>query len=203
MTTGLDNATDPQIAALAALIKQTVNSELIPIVGANAIQSCFGSPLPLSLLGNKLPALTIYRLEDRDVDKGDHMFEESTTFRFDYFCVATAIARLDTRWAILRAVWTKLLAGVREGRHESLNDGADMQIGRYVLGSGKVNYTFVPGSDQTYPAFRGQVSIEGCYEPVTPSVSGLDDFNKLWTDWDLRPETNADLEAQDLAEPNG
>lgn len=195
---GLDQATDPQVAALAALCKQTVNANMQPILGVDAIRYCFGSPLPLSLLtNNKLPCLLVYRMEDRDRDKGQFMLEEVDTFRFDYYCAATPLSRIDARWPVLRGVWANLLAGIRYGRHESLNDGADLQIGRYVLGSGKATYTFVPGAEQTYPAFRAEVRIEGCYEPVTPLVSGLDDFLRVYTDWDLVPEHNITLEAQD------
>lgn len=203
--TGLDNATDPAIEALSALAKTAVNESLETVLGTDAIRNVYAVPLPLSLLlmGN-LPALSIYRLEDRETDKGDWMFEEVTTYRFDYYSPATAVSRIDKRWPILRSVWAALLPVLREGRHPSVADGQPMGVGRYVLGSGRVQYTFVPGAEQTYLSFRGQVQLEGTYEPIVGWDGGaLSDFDTLWTDWDLPPESNVDLEAQNETKPNG
>lgn len=201
----LDQTTDPHIEVLARLVKAAVNGQLSDPLGTEALTNCFGAPLPLSLLGqNVLPAMTIYRQQDRDRDKGDWAHEQTTEFRFDYFAPATPIARLPERWPLLRAVWVATLGVVRQGSHPDVMDGQNLGLGRYVLGSGRCQYAFVPGANNTYPAFRATIEIESSYEPPEEfKGTALADFNLLWTQYDLRPETNTDFEAESETKPNG
>lgn len=201
----LDDASDPQVVGLAKLCRYAVNSNLQTQLGTDAVRYTVGAPFPLSLIKtNNTPALCIYRFEDRDLDKGYQMFEAITTWNFDYYAPATSITKLDKRWPILQLVWWNMVSAIRSGRDSRIADGVDLNLGRYILGSARANYTFVAGAEQTYPAFRGQLQLQHCFEPPFEwDGEGLDDFDTLWTDWDLKPETNSDLEAQNETKPNG
>jgi hypothetical protein len=205
----LDNTRDIPIEVLAALARVGVNAALRDTLGRDAIDYIYGSPLPLSVLRQTaLPALTIYRLEDRDRNKGDFVYEDVTTYRFDYFAPATPLIRLDKRWPLLRNVWVALVGVLREGAHPDINDGKPMLrtdggICRYVLGSARVRYSALPGVEP-YPTFQAQMDFEGNYAwPESFDATGLDDFNTLWTDWDLKQDFVEPWEASNISKPNG
>jgi hypothetical protein len=206
----LDDTRDIGIEALASLARTGVNKALQPVLGRTAIDYIYGSPLPLSLLRQTgLPAMTIYRLEDRDRNKGDWVFEDVTTYRFDYMAPATPLVRLDKRWPLLRLVWTTLLATLRQGSHPDVNSGAPMipqhPVGlcRYVLGSARARYSALPGAEP-YPYFQGQMDFESNYPwPLAFDATTLDSFDRLWTDWDIKIDYHEPWEASNISEPNG
>lgn len=193
----LETARDEAIEALAALCKGAVNAALQPTLGTLAIKYVFPAPLPLDLIAqNSLPALCVYRSIERDRDAGDWIFEDVTTYRFDYYAPATPLVRIQDRWPLLHQVWTVMLAAIREGRDPNVSDNAYILraggIARYVLGTGQAEYTFVPGANNTYPYFRAQLQLEGCYDKPAAHIdaanrSTLDDFETLHTEWNLPP----------------
>jgi len=201
----LDLAKDPVQETLAVLAKEGTNARLREALGGDPVKNAFGAPLPISLLTAKaLPCVCVYRLEDRDQDKGDWAFQHVTTWRFDYFSTAVPVSRIDRRWPLLQQVWFAMLASIRDDRVPGINDCKPLESGRYVLGTARVQYTFVPGADSTYPSFRGQLQIERAYdEPTCYTGKALADFDTLWTDWNIQPDDNLEVEASDEIKPNG
>lgn len=199
---------DPGIEALGILSKAAVNAKLEPVIGEPAIRHTFGVQFPTSLLGAEvLPCLCIYRFRDQDRVKGDTLFEETTTFRFDYLLPATTADHIDKRWPLLRQVWITMLGALRVGRHPDVaNEENLLQRGglfRYVLGSGRVDYGVIDNRGTVYPSFRGQMQFEGAYPTPESFYDDVDknlrlsNFGGLDVKWDLRPETNQEFEAQD------
>ena len=201
----LDGIEDPGINALALLIRNVVNAELLPQLGGPAIAKLFQSPLPIGVLAQgALPALGIYRFQDRDRDKGDWVFEEFSVFRFDYVTPATPLNKVDKRWPLLRAVWTRLLAVCREGKHPDVAAGVNVLegggIARVALGTARVDYRFEPGQNSTYPMFRGEITFESCYPAPeafidSRNVDRLDDYITQNTKWNIPPGEN-DVDAE-------
>jgi len=198
MPTDLDISADTAVQALALLIRGSVNARLLPELGGNAIELIYGAPLPLSLLaqGNQ-PTLLIYRAQDRDRDKGDWLFEENSVFRFDYMLPATPHDRIVQRWPVLRRVWAAMIAVCREGRDPLIEDNAKVLeaagLARYGLGTGRADYSFVPGANQTYPMFRGEMTFDGCYPAPEAFIDlanrhTLDAYVTQHTEWDLPPD---------------
>ena len=205
MALNLNDTVDPAINALAALIRGTLNPRFADQVGGDVINAVYGAPLPLSLLGRTQgTTLNIYRSRDADRDKGDWVYEESSVIRFDYFLPATTLETLDRRWPLLRNVWMAMLAVCRSGSDPEVAEGAPILrnagLSYMVLGSAKIDYSFVPGVNQAYPMFRGEMTFIGCYPAPDAHVTdafGLDDFLKNATDWNLPPDgLNNTVEAQ-------
>lgn len=198
--TNLDISQDTAIDALALLIRGAVNARLLPELGGKAIERIYGAPMPLSLIGQgNVPVLLIYRVQDRDRDKGDWIFEDLSTFRFDYMLPATPKERIPLRWPVLRRVWAAVLAVCREGKDPLVQDNAEVLeaggLARYVLGTGKADYSFVAGANNTYPMFRGEMQFHGCYPPPEAFIDfancdTLDPWITQHTEWDLPPDGN-------------
>lgn len=203
----LDVVRDYAIEAIAALCKGTVNAKLEPVLGENAINKTFGAPLPLPLLPAPVfPALCIYRLNDRDKDRGDWIFEDVSTFRFDYYVGPTPIDRIDQRWPLLREVWEIMLAVLRVGRDPSVAEEAEILktggVTRYVLGSARNEYLFAPANSQAYPMLRGNISFDTCYPSPDSFYDNLDKslrldtFEGLDVDWNIALPDNPEIEAR-------
>ena len=205
--TGLDKLQDIQTLALGSLLRESINAELRDETGQDVIAATFGAPFPLAMLGQSaLPCLSIYRLRDVDQDKGDFIYQDLTTWRFDYYTPATPLNYIDKRWAVLRRVWNLLLGTVRVGRspwHVEEQPMPELQnVLRYVLGSGRADYGAASIGGVVYPSFRGQITFEvdartpqSFYDDMEKRMR-LDDFNTMAVDWDLVPKQNSELEAQ-------
>jgi hypothetical protein len=206
-----DNAHDFGVEALGILAKGAVNAKLQPIFGRSAIAKVFGAPLPVALLSqsNAFPCMCIYRAQDRDRNLGDFVFDNVTTFRFDYVMPATPLEDSDKRRHVMRMVWEVLLGVMRVGRDPAVANEVELLknagLFRYALGSARCDFTFLASGSQTlFPAFRGTMDFEGEY--ITPDsfyddllkCERLDTFAELHVDWDLVPELNIDIEAQDI-----
>ena len=166
----------------------------------------FGAPIPRTLLGqNILPCLSVYRLRDLDMDKGDFIYQDLTTWHFDYYTPATPLNRIDRRWPLLRRVWNILLGTARIGRSPYSLEGKPLpelqNVLRYVLGSGRVDYGAASVGGIVYPSFRGQITFEVDARPPQEFYDRLQrhrlaDFETLAVDWHLAPEQNSEIEAQ-------
>jgi hypothetical protein len=202
----LDRVDDIQTTALGLLCRSAVNGELKDLLGQDAIVRTFGAPLPLPMMGqNILPCLSVYRLRDIDQDKGDFIYQDLTTWRFDYYTPATPLNLIDKRWPVMRRVWNIMFGAVRVGRSPHQVDEQPLpelqNVLRYVLGSGRVNYGTASLENVVYPSFRGEVTFEvdskspqAFYDDMDKMLR-LDDFETLAVDWNLA-ETGADIEAQ-------
>jgi hypothetical protein len=208
----LDNTVayeDVQTRALGVLAAAAVNSELEDILTTKAVERVFGAPMPLEMLAQaQLPALCVYRLSDRDEDKGDFVYQHLSTWRLDYHLPATPLDRIDTRWAILRRAWVVASTTLRVGRSPLVNEEVPLpevqNVLRYVLGSAQVSYGSATPNGVLYPMFRGQMTFQ---EDVVPPQSFYDDLDKcarldtfesLHVDWDLLPRENLEVEARSI-----
>jgi len=207
----LDRIEDLETQALGLVCREAVNGELQSLLEQDAIMRTFGAPLPLAMMGMSiLPCLSVYRLRDIDQDKGDWIFQDLTTWRFDYYTPATALNHIDLRWPILRRVWNIILGTCRVGASPfSLEEQRlpELQnVLRYVLGSGNVEYGTASLDGVIYPSFRGQITFEvdarppQAYYDSMDKCLRLDDFETAAIDWDLRPKHNIDIEAQSWIE---
>ena len=203
----LDKMIDLQTDALGLLTSETVNAELQSILEQNAIEHTFGAPLPLPMMGQSiLPCLSVYRMRDLDQDKGDFIYQDLTTWHFDYYTPATPLNRIDRRWPLLRRVWNIILGVVRVGRSPSSLEERPLpelqNVLRYVLGSGRVEYGAASLESVIYPSFRGQITFEvdsrspqSFYDSMD-KCARLPAFDTLAVDWNLVPQHNSEIEAQ-------
>lgn len=167
--TSLDTCTDPQLAALATLIRGAVNYDMRNDprfqVEDDAIAEVYGHPRPVGLLSAlKLPALCIFRASES--------YEEFTfskdyfvaDFQFDYIADSTKHENIGTRWTSLRPIWRRLFEAVREGQHPQVYDNRELLavagIEMIDVKATKVRYSFAPDAKgYTYPYFSGLIRL--------------------------------------------
>jgi hypothetical protein len=108
-----DRATDPVVAALASVGKAGVNARLQATLGGDAVVAALGYPAPLEILSAaELPALAVYVRRERIERTSARALanqDRVATVWIDYVAPATPLAKIATRWPLLRAVWWELV----------------------------------------------------------------------------------------------
>ena len=167
--TSLDTCIDPQLAALATLIKGAVNYDMRSDprfqVTDDAIAEVYGHPRPVGLLSAlKLPALCIYRATE---SYGEWTFGKSyyvVDFHFDYIADTTKHENIGSRWTSLRPIWRRLFAAVCAGQHPQVHDNREILdaagIQELDTKATKVRYNYAPDAKgYAYPYFTGLVRL--------------------------------------------
>lgn len=160
----LDDTTDAQLTALAALVATGVNADLAAITTEPAIVRCYPWPITIARApALQLPALAVYRLSETTVRRTMGRRETETTFRFDYWAAVTPLDRIELRWPLLRAVWRSLEAIVQAGEHAAVDASASVLDAAgfvsVVRSSPTVRY-ITPGADETaIPRFEGSIVL--------------------------------------------
>ena len=159
-----DDLTDPVVEACRAVLTRAVNEVLGGSLGDDhpAIRSTSGYPTPLDgVEGLKLPAMFVY-VEKEDPASARHAFHDDDvrlSVVFEYLGPATPIAKLGTRWPLLRAVWRETKIAIDAG----LLAGEDVFTPIGVIQAraldASVQYRFATDGENAYPAFAGRFPI--------------------------------------------
>lgn len=158
----LDDTTDPQIAAVAALAGGAVNAALADVTTEPAIRRVYTWPITRARAPQlQLPALAVYRFSDREQRRTIGRTETEVTIRFDYWASATPLDRIELRWPLLRSVWEALVNAVLDGAHESVSEGAQvLELAGFVAidrSSPTVRYIAAEPEEAVYPRFEGTI----------------------------------------------
>lgn len=167
----IDTTFDPQIAALAALVKGAVNYDLRNDnrfeVTEDVIVDVYGYPRPLPILSqSRLPALCIWRANDTiDQFTMYHRFTQAD-FHFDYLTDHCSYDNLERRWPVLRAIWRRIQEVVYAGRHPQVQENRKilLDIGFKLVDERftRAHYDYAPDAEKAkynYPYFTGQIQM--------------------------------------------
>jgi hypothetical protein len=191
----LHEVTDPQVAALCLLLRGGLNAELEPLTGEPVVEEVYGYPatVPGRVTQGALPALSIYRLAEREVRKTVRHTETLATFRLDYCTPATPLALIEQRWPLLRAVWKQAAELIAAGKHDAVSGGAcilrEAGIVRFEQNtqSPTVQYLPPPTDEAGYLRFQGVVQLS--HRPDI-DLSDLPWFTELSARYDLHADGN-------------
>lgn len=178
-----DRATDPVIAAIATVAKAGVNAALREQLGGDAVARAFGYPTPLEILGQAdIPALAVYaRREKIERTTGRRLANQDrvVTVWFDYIAPATPLAKLGTRWPLLRAVWWELVQALNTPCAEGLAVLRAAGVIGVDVDEATVDYDVAPGAAQgtPWPFFRAVMPITHRNEPDLSALQNLIDMD--------------------------
>lgn len=185
----LEDHADAPLTAIAALVRAAVHSDLDPEV----LRVVYEDPRDLNdLAGNKLPALAIYRFQEKRRHSHSGIYARDITIRFDYVADAVTSDNRTLRWRSLHNVWNVIADAVVAGKHAAVSAGAEVlcTAGLTVeFESPTVTYNFAREGD-SYPFFRGEIKVS--FTPEDVEASTLDDFLTHYTSWDEPGETAHD-----------
>jgi len=190
----IDSQTDPQLAAVAGLVRGAITADL----GADFITTVYDDPRALQVLAaGKLPALCIYRANERRRLRNSAAHVSDITVQFDYVLPATSLERRGARWPALSAVWEKISDVVIEGKHAAVSSGASVleTAGLFVEhdNTAQVEYSLADGGGENYPFFRGRIVLP--FTPEDVDVATLADFLQFQMTFDKPPDAPVDGEA--------
>lgn len=179
----IDSLLDPQLAAVAALVRAAVTADL----GADMIIALYDDPRALqTITAGKLPALCIYRKSERRRRRNSAALVRDITVYFDYVLPSTALEKRSGRWPALGQVWNTIADVVIAGGHAALSDGADVldaaSLHVELENSAQAAYDVAEGGAQNYPCFRGQLVI--AHSPPEVDVATLPDFLRFAMSFD-------------------
>lgn len=189
-----DSATDPLVEALRAIARVEVTAGLEPTLGAEfpAVRETRGHPLAMDLIERSaLPAMFIAAERAQGQPSGKFQDDEIVTVSFEYVAPATPIAKIDSRWPLLRAVWAELRKAVRAGTVGDVDVLAAAGALTVQEGSSTVEFSFGQEASNAYPYFLGRIQLRwrppsaSTYEPL---VELLADINRVDGDPDLQPQ---------------
>lgn len=167
---------DPQLAAVAALVRAAVHNDLDPSVLAEVYED----PRELGEMTNtRVPALAVYRASEKRAHHGSGVYVDRVTVRFDYVLCDVSPAKRAAYWPTLRRVWKSIADAMAAGKHTAATGDAEvLELAGVEVDdeSPKVSYTFakLPGAGNTYPYFRGEITAD--FFPDATDVTALDDF---------------------------
>lgn len=188
----LHDATDPQVAALRALLEGGLNAELEATTTEPVVRATYGYPaiVPNGRVPQlALPALAVYRVGDRgEVRRTSRHTETLATFRFDYCTPATPIDLIDQRWPLLRVVWEKLVELIAAGRHASVSGGAcvlrDAGFVKLERNAQSPSVRYIPPSADEAGYLRFEGTVQLAHRPGI-DISDLPWFTELFASYDL------------------
>lgn len=191
----LDAQADIPISVIAALVRSAVRYAF----GDDCLLGIYEDPRDLrTLAAGKLPAMSIYRKKEKRFFRNSVAYNQIITVALDYVLPSTSLERRSGRWPALQAVWNLAADVIAEGRHVSINGGADVFVraGMWMNdnNSPDVEYSFADESSQAYPFFRGTMLIE--FTPSEVDVNSIDDFLLNHASFDIGG-TNDVPEAED------
>ena len=180
-----DSTTDPVVAALRAIALAEVVPALAPTLGSTfpAISQTFGFPIALAMLPTlQLPALAIYVERETAFRTGRHN-DRKLSVVFEYVGPITPLAKLDTTWPLLRAVWNQVLLKMEQGTVSGVDVLRLLGVTWVADENADVQYDHAPNGDQTFPHFMGRIAIN--YRPAEFDPSTLATLTKLFASVDL------------------
>jgi hypothetical protein len=198
----LDTAEDVVVDAFCALARSEVTRLLADLtnVGDEPVEAVLETrafPAPLDLVeATALPAMTIYRSREVEIQKTMRHRDSRTTLVFVYTAPETALDKLGPRWPILRTVWRALLEAISVGEVGEVGGRVNVLAGVGVtaidIETASVVYdASVTPEGLAFPQFRGEITIEE--RPVV--VSELVDLRELFARIN-RPDGNPAIQPQ-------
>lgn len=190
----IESQTDAPLAAVAALARAAVHSDIDPSV----LLAVYQDPRDLAAIaGNRLPALAIYRHEEKRRHIHSGIYVRDITVRFDYVATAITPDNRGVRWPLLQSVWNSIADAMIAGKHSAASGGALVLCAAGVEvehESPKAQYTFATGGEE-YPFFRGE--MVAVFTPADVDAATLDDFLTHYTSWDEPGEVDHDTPLAD------
>lgn len=178
----LDSQTDAPIAAIAALVRGAIQSDL----GADVLVKVFEDPRNLfTIAAVDLPALCVHRASERTERRNSTQLVDVITVGFEYALPSTSVEGKAARWPTLAAVWGSLSRAIVAGKHAAVSSGSDVLLaaGAWVDEESVrvLQYTLAEGGRDTepemrarHPIFMAQAVVE--YTPSEVDVLTLDKF---------------------------
>lgn len=178
-----DTQTDPQLAALAAVLEGALKAKFAD----DAVGSLALWPVKLELVPNpSYPLLCVYRSDERQVPGDTIENVETVNVGIAYYLPPTPRERIESRWAMLRAVWTHCVSRCRLGFDNAVKDEDDEVIKLDASGwaapsaaVGNVRYQLAPTEGDAIPSFVGTVAMTSGtwfdFEDEAVVLAGIDD----------------------------
>ena len=167
----LDDGTDALAATVATLAAHAARAELDDVLGETCVVGVYARPVAFdSLSALRLPAITAYRLRDRDDSDRWERPRELTTMRLEYYAPLAPMDRLDTRWPLLRSVWRAVQPAIKRGMHPSYapalgvagdNAYKTVEVEGYVYPTASARYMHAKetGSTEGYAALIAEFDL--------------------------------------------
>lgn len=187
----VDQQSDAPLRAIAALVRGAVAAEL----GEGMIAALYSDPRSLQVLSAKsLPALCLFR-------KSRKSRQESSTSRvvdivvgIHYLLPASDPEQRELRWPALDAVFDVIEQVVIDGKHASVQGGAEVLLAAGVQAqrdTAKAQNALAQGGEE-YPMLIGEITIT--YSPAEVVASDLDDFLEFYAAFDDYPNPDPDTD---------
>lgn len=166
-TDPIDVTRDPLLTPMLALLMAAINADIGEIMvhdggsSVNAVEATQLHPLDMENTADGQCRLSAYRIRSRPTRTTMQRIDHVATVQFDYISPSCSKEQLDARWPLLEHVWQKLVETIDNGYHEAYLDG-EFALGNVIkldLSTAQKIELFAPGSEYTFPAFRGQMDI--------------------------------------------
>lgn len=184
-----DDATDEVIEYLRTVLGSAPNLALASTLGHDfpAVRVAKGYPLSLgSLQTSELPALHVYVESQRSVARGRGTREdEALTVVIEYMGPQTALAKLGTRWPLLRAVWRAIATALRTGEVDGADWASPIGLNWHTPGDDVVTFDHATDGELAYPHFIARTQIE--VRIPDDGFDALEAFSVLGVDINLVP----------------
>lgn len=202
----LRGSIDRQVASICALA-ESVNYDMAgTTIDEKAIEVILAFPPALNLTpGHKLPALNVWRMNDRREMVGNRT-KQVAKIGLAYTLPATPRDEYEARWATLQDVWSRLSATILRGSHESVCGGENVlsaaDVEKVDEMSPTVSYLLDPQESATYPGFVGEITvIHKTIEEIAKLADRdrLPDLIDLYAHYRIDPDSGADDVAEIIA----